>query len=40
MGQDEVAKLITPDTDAGFPLPEAVTNGLSFKLDIGQGLKA
>jgi hypothetical protein len=40
MGQDEVAKLITPDADTGFPLPEAVTSGLSFKLEIQQGSKA
>src|SRR5438034_9776812 len=36
MGQDEVARLITPETTAAVPLPDAVSNELSFKLGLGQ----
>ena len=35
MGQDEVAKLITPDADATIPLPASMVKGLSFDLGIG-----
>jgi len=34
MGQDEVARLITPDATTTVPLPEAVSEGLSFKLGL------
>lgn len=34
MGQDAVAKLITPDFDSGVPLPDAISSELSFKLEI------
>jgi ERCC4-related helicase len=34
MGQDEVARLITSDTGSSFPLPDAISNGLSFQLGI------
>jgi hypothetical protein len=33
MGQDEVARLITPESCSAIPLPEAITDGLSFKLN-------
>jgi hypothetical protein len=32
MGQDEVARLITPDATCAFRLPDAVSEALSFKL--------
>ena len=34
MGQDEVAKLVTPDSASQVPLPEMVANHLAFKLGI------
>ncbi len=34
MGQDEVARLITPDSNIAFPLPRIISEELSFKLDI------
>jgi superfamily II DNA or RNA helicase len=34
MGQDEVAKLITPDDESTIPLPSAVIDGLSFNLEL------
>lgn len=34
MGQDEVARLITPDSTAFVPLPAAVAEELSFKLGL------
>jgi len=34
MGQDEVARLITPDSSTAVPLPESVSNELSFDLRI------
>ena len=34
MGQDEVARLITPDSSSAIPLPDAVSNELSFKLGL------
>ena len=34
MGQDEVARLITPDSDNTVPLPEAVSERLNFKLGL------
>lgn len=34
MGQDEVARLIRPDSDGGLPLPEAIANELSFHLAV------
>jgi len=34
MGQDEVAKLITPDSSLGIPLPESVSDELGFKLGV------
>jgi len=34
MGQDEVAQLITPDSSGAVPLPDAVSNELSFKLGL------
>lgn len=36
MGQDAVARLITPDYSSVVPLPKAVSNELSFKLDVGK----
>ncbi|MCL4204699.1 MAG: DEAD/DEAH box helicase [Pirellulaceae bacterium] len=33
MGQDEVARLITPDSDGIIPLPDAISTALSFRLD-------
>ena len=36
MGQDEVAKLITPETSNLMPLPEAVTAELSFRFGLGE----
>ena len=34
MGQDEVARLITPDLISTIPLPEAVSQELSCELDL------
>jgi ERCC4-related helicase len=34
MGQEEVAKLITPDSSIGVRLPETVSNELGFKLGL------
>ncbi len=34
MGQDEVARLITPDSTSTIPLPQTISDGLSFKLDL------
>jgi hypothetical protein len=34
MGQEEVARLITPDSSSVIRLPEAVSNELSFKLGL------
>ena len=34
MGQDEVAGLITPETEAYAPLPAAIATELSFNLGI------
>jgi hypothetical protein len=34
MGEDEVAHLITSDSIGTVPLPRAVSDGLSFKLDL------
>ena len=34
MGQDEVAKLITPDTDTAVPLPTSIADELSFTLGL------
>jgi hypothetical protein len=34
MGQDEVARLITPDSDDNIPLPKAASEKLAFKLGI------
>jgi ERCC4-related helicase len=34
MGQDEVARLITPDSAGAAALPVAISEGLSFRLDI------
>jgi hypothetical protein len=36
MGQEEVAKLITPDSNVGPRLPEAVTSELGFKLGLSR----
>lgn len=35
MGQDEVARLITPESNSGVPLPDVISEELSFKLGIG-----
>lgn len=35
MGQDEVARLITPDSSSAIPLPDAVSEDLSFDLGLG-----
>jgi hypothetical protein len=35
MGQDEVAKLITPDSEGVTPLPQQIGDELSFKLGLG-----
>ncbi|MCR4415078.1 MAG: DEAD/DEAH box helicase [Thermoguttaceae bacterium] len=37
MGQDEVARLITPDSSAAIRLPEAISAELSFQLGLGCG---
>jgi hypothetical protein len=34
MGQDEVAKLISPDDGGAVPLPDAIADELSFKLNL------
>ena len=34
MGQNEVARLITPDSSSGIPLPETISEELSFKLGL------
>jgi hypothetical protein len=34
MGQDKVAELITPDSSDMIQLPKAISDGLSFKLDM------
>jgi ERCC4-related helicase len=34
MGQDEVARLITCDSSSSFPLPDAISDELSFQLGI------
>jgi len=34
MGQDEVARLITPDSDVGVPLPDSVSKALGFRLEL------
>ena len=34
MGQDEVAKLITPDVESAVPLPSALTDELTFDLGL------
>jgi hypothetical protein len=34
MGQDEVARLITPESTNAFLLPETIPDGLSFNLGI------
>lgn len=34
MGQDEVARLITPESSSAIPLPEAISDGLSFQLNM------
>jgi hypothetical protein len=35
MGQDEVARLIAPDSISAIPLPSIVSEELNFKLGIG-----
>ncbi len=37
MGQDEVARLITPDSDSTVPLPRSVADELSFNLELEEG---
>ena len=34
MGQEEVARLITPDSERTIPLPDAISSELSFKLEL------
>ena len=34
MGQDEVARLITPDSDGTVPLPKEISERLNFKLGL------
>lgn len=34
MGQEAVSKLITAERDGGVPLPDVISNGLTFKLGI------
>jgi hypothetical protein len=34
MGQDEVARLITPESCIAIPMLEAISDGLSFKLNM------
>jgi superfamily II DNA or RNA helicase len=34
MGQEEVARLITPESSGGIPLPDIISSDLSFKLDL------
>lgn len=37
MGQNEVARLIAPDSSSAIPLPDAIANELSFDLGLGRG---
>ena len=37
MGQDEVARLITPDSNAVAPLPRSIADELSFNLELDEG---
>ena len=39
MGQDEVARLITPDSNGAPPLPQAISDELSFKLGLKTSTK-
>jgi superfamily II DNA or RNA helicase len=39
MGQDQVARLITPNSSSAVPLPEAVSDALSFELSISLSTK-
>ena len=44
MGQDEVARLITPDSNGIIPLPDVIPTALSFRLDLaparnGEGIR-
>jgi hypothetical protein len=34
MGQDEVARLISPDATSAVPLPDAVSEELGFRLGL------
>lgn len=34
MGQDEIARLITPDSNSAIPLPDAISEKLCFKLGL------
>lgn len=36
MGQEEVARLITPESSSAIPLPDAISNELSFDLGLGR----
>ena len=38
MGQDEVARLITPESTGAIPLPDAIADELSFKLNLDPGV--
>jgi len=40
MGQDEVARLITPDSGRAIPLPEAISDELNFALGLEQNKKS
>ena len=37
MGQDDVAELITAESGDGIPLPQKISNELSFKLGLDGG---
>ena len=37
MGQDEVARLITRDSNAVAPLPRSIADELSFNLELDEG---
>ena len=39
MGQDEVARLITPDSDGTVPLPKGISERLNFKLGLHSHLE-
>ena len=39
LGQDAVSKLLTPDSTSAVPLPEAISNKLSFRLGLNAPIR-